>query len=867
MPDTGKWDIDQPKLNSPNKSEKCRIKAEWSIMKNIATKLLILMGIATALFSVFLFYRAYALTNQRVMAVVEQQASMALKFDLAIREYIGENVRPVMYELLGPDAFIPETMSTSYVARIIFEDVRKEFPDYIIKFSSDNPRNPVNQAGPEELKIIEYLNNNPQLERWEGAISINGKPYVAKFSAMRMAESCMHCHGKPEDAPAALLKKYGSTAGFYRPLGKIIGLDTVAIPMARISEKLRSESLKNFFISAFGLLLFFMAIVFSTRFVITNRLTMISRHLKKAAQQKDCSNIDPIKIKGKDEIFDLAFSFNTLIGRLKKYYRSLETQVKERTRALVDTNEQMKQEIVERKQAEEALRESEGKYRTIFENIQDVYYVTNIDGSILEISPSVETAYQYSRNALIGKSLSDIYTNPEERDALLKLLLDKGKVNDFEIYLTDKDGFQHLCSISTLLIRDEQGNPTKIIGSIRDISERERADNERKLLEAQLQQSQKMEAIGTLAGGVAHDFNNLLTVITGNAQLALMQISKDNPLKEYIEDIRNAGDNAASLTRQLLAFSRKQVIQPKVLSLNEALDDMEKMLRRLIREDIELAIDLAPELWPVNIDPGQIEQVLMNLVVNAKDAMPKGGKLTVQTANVNLDLNYFKRHGVKEQPGSYVMLKVTDTGMGMDVETRVRIFEPFFTTKELGRGTGLGLSSVYGIAKQNKGYVSVYSEPGKGATFKVYFPKIDTDAVSDIEEQVDDHLLKGSETILVVEDNQVLLKMTQKMLEKYGYRILTAQNGREALAVFTGYDGPIHLILTDVVMPEMGGRELAEKIKSEKPEVKVIFMSGYSDNAVSDNGTLHKDVKFIKKPFSPGGLASKVREVLNKEQD
>lgn len=341
-------------------------------MRNIAVKLLISLGIATIFFSIFLLYQTYSLTNRRVREVIKQQASMALKFDLAIREYIAKNVRSVMYELLGPDAFMPETMSTSYVARSIFEDVRNEFPDYIIKFASDNPRNPANQAGPEELKVIEYLNNNPQSQRWEGAISITGKPYFAKFSAMRMDESCLRCHGNPDDAPAALLERYGSTAGFHRPLGKIIGLDTVAIPMAKISEKLWPELLKTFLVSALGLLLFFLFIVSTTRLLITNRLTMISRHFVTSAQQSDYLQIKPLEIKGKDEICDLAVSFNTLSDKLKHFYSSLEMQVKERTRELENTNVQLRQEIGERKRAEEALRESQTEFRNLASHLQEI---------------------------------------------------------------------------------------------------------------------------------------------------------------------------------------------------------------------------------------------------------------------------------------------------------------------------------------------------------------------------------------------------------------------------------------------------------------------------------------------------------------
>jgi len=512
-------------------------------------------------------------------------------------------------------------------------------------------------------------------------------------------------------------------------------------------------------------------------------------------------------------------------------------------------------DITEQKQTETILQESEEKYRLLVENAGEAIFIAQ-DEILKFCNPATERLTGYSKEELASISFVELI-HPEDREMVLeryqKRLRNEKVETGYSFRVIDRNGMGHWVYI-TSTITNWEGKPATL-NFINDITSQ-------KNLETQLRQAQKMEAIGTLAGGVAHDFNNLLTTIIGNAELALMQIHKGDPLNEYIEEIKNAGNTAASLTRQILTFSRKQIVQPKVLSINKVLHDMEKMLQRLIREDIEMVVDLDSELWPVHIDPGQIEQVLMNLVVNAGDAMPEGGKLLIETANVHLDSAYFRNHGVEDTPGAYVMLAVTDNGTGMDEKIRDRIFEPFFTTKELGHGTGLGLSTVYGIMKQNNGYVWVYSEPGKGTTFKVYFPKAGTDIISDTEEQVDDNLLKGSETILVVEDSKTLLKMAQKMLEKYGYQILTAQNGIEAMEIFRGHDGPIHLILTDVVMPKMGGRDLAEKIQSEKPEVKFIYMSGYTDRAISDNGLLHKGVEFIQKPFAPRNLALKVREVL-----
>lgn len=378
----------------------------------------------------------------------------------------------------------------------------------------------------------------------------------------------------------------------------------------------------------------------------------------------------------------------------------------------------------------------------------------------------------------------------------------------------------------------------------------------------QLQQSQKMEAVGRLAGGVAHDFNNLLTAITGYSDLTLRRLEQGNPFRRNIEEIKKAGDRAASLTRQLLAFSRKQVLQPKVLNLNDVVSDMDKMLHRLIGEDIELLSILDPALGYIQADPGQIEQVLMNLVVNSRDAMPKGGKLTIETRNIQLDEEYAARH-VSVAPGSYVMLVVSDTGCGISEETQAYIFEPFFTTKELGKGTGLGLSTVYGIVKQSGGNIWVYSEKGQGTTFKVYLPRVGHVSQDIRAEPVNGPLPQGTETVLVVEDEEVVRRMARRILEMNGYHVLDASRADEAIEICKHYMKPIHLLLTDVVMPQMGGRDLAERIIQLRPQTKVLYMSGYTDDAIVHHGVLDPDVAFLQKPFVSATLTHKVREVLD----
>jgi CheY-like chemotaxis protein len=382
------------------------------------------------------------------------------------------------------------------------------------------------------------------------------------------------------------------------------------------------------------------------------------------------------------------------------------------------------------------------------------------------------------------------------------------------------------------------------------------------LTEEQLRQSQKMEAIGALAGSVAHDFNNLLSVIIGYSDILLSGLRQADPMYVEIEQIARAGKRANDLTRQLLAFSRQQVLEPRVVNLNEAISGVFKMLRRLVGEDVELTLLLAQELGSVFVDPGQIEQVLLNLVLNARDAMPQGGKLTIETADVDLDRSYTAEH-IEVQPGRYVMLTVSDTGVGIDRATQARIFEPFFTTKEKGKGTGLGLSTVFGIVKQSGGQIWVYSEPGEGATFKVYFPRVDARADPLEPAALRPASLRGSETVLLVEDDEQVRNLAIAILRKHVYHVLEAATGGEALLTCEQYQGTIHVLLTDVVMPPMSGRQLWERLSPLRPAMKVLFMSGYTDDAIVHHGVLSSELAFVQKPLMPGTLLMKLRGVLD----
>ncbi len=393
-------------------------------------------------------------------------------------------------------------------------------------------------------------------------------------------------------------------------------------------------------------------------------------------------------------------------------------------------------------------------------------------------------------------------------------------------------------------------------------SRRKEAEEALRKNEEQLRQWQRVEAIGRLAGGVAHDFNNLLMTILGCSELLLRDFDHEDPRREEVEEIRRAAQRATSLTHQLLAFGRRQVLQPQVLGLNEIVENMNRMLRRLIGEDIQLLTLLSPGLWPVKVDPGQIEQVIMNLVVNARDAMPSGGRVTIETANVNLDDAYSRRH-ISVRPGAYVMLAVTDTGCGMDTQTQSHLFEPFFTTKEKGKGTGLGLSTVYGIVKQSGGNVWAYSEVGKGSSFKVYLPQAGEARAVYPPKPIPPSLRGGSETILLVEDEDAVRVMISRILRSKGYEVLEARHGQEAIQVCGDHRGPVHLMVTDVVMPQMSGRELANQLAPRRPEMKLLYMSGYPDNAIVQHGVLDPGTAFLQKPFTLDALEGKVREILD----
>jgi two-component system cell cycle sensor histidine kinase/response regulator CckA len=519
-------------------------------------------------------------------------------------------------------------------------------------------------------------------------------------------------------------------------------------------------------------------------------------------------------------------------------------------------------DITSRKQAEEALRESEDRYRDLVEHSQDLICTHDLSGRLLSVNPEPTRILGYSQNELLSVSMRDFLVPEvrEEFDAYLDKIASEGHARGLMRVLT-RDGKERIWEYNNTLRTEGLVQPI-VRGLARDITERVEAERALKKTQEQFLQAQKMEAVGRLAGGVAHDFNNILTIINGYADLLLERMPEGCVEHDQLQDIRKAGERAASLTQQLLAFSRKQVIQPTVLDLNLLVAGMEKMLQRLVGEDIIFVRKLSPSLGRIKAGAAQIDQVMMNLTVNARDAMPRGGTLTIETANLEFGEESAQTHP-DVVPGNYVLLTVSDTGVGMDAETLQHIFEPFFTTKTLKKGTGLGLSTVFGIVRQSGGLLSVSSEPGQGTTFKIYFPRIDAPAQIAAGKAVDSTSGLGNETILLVEDEPGVRALAQEVLETKGYQVLAAGDAKEAESLSAGYPGTIQLLLTDVIMPGLNGKELADRLQHMRPNIKVIFMSGYTSEFISQQGILEPGISLIPKPFSPRDLLVKIRQTLD----
>lgn len=506
-----------------------------------------------------------------------------------------------------------------------------------------------------------------------------------------------------------------------------------------------------------------------------------------------------------------------------------------------------------------AVRSSAQMVVALLESASQAIISIDSVGKIVLSNRRTEEMFGYAREELLGARIEILLpesrraTHGRQREGYFARPHTRPMGIGMDLAGRRKDGTEFPVEVSLSYVETEHG--FFAIAFVSDISQR-------KALEEQLLQAQKMEAVGRLAGGVAHDFNNMLTVISGYNRMILDELSPLDPLRGYAEEVLKAADRAGALTNQLLAFSRRQIIQPRVMNVNAVVGQTEKMLRRLLGEDIQLAFDLRAENGNIRADPNQIAQAIVNLAVNARDAMPTGGRISVETAAVDLDEHYVRTHlGV--QPGEFVMIAMTDTGHGMDAATRLRIFEPFFTTKQQGKGTGLGLATVYGMVKQAGGDIWVYSEVGQGTTFKLYFPRVQ-EAVSDVGSAGKEGQATAGETVLVVEDEHSVRELTVKMLKQLGYVVLAAASGAEALEISSSYAGRIAALITDVVMPQMSGRQVADQLVAARPDLKVLYLSGYTENTVIHHGVLDNGVDFLPKPFSRETLGRKVREILGR---
>ncbi|MGE0454608.1 MAG: response regulator [Vicinamibacteria bacterium] len=603
------------------------------------------------------------------------------------------------------------------------------------------------------------------------------------------------------------------------------------------------------------------ALLFSTRLQrrVSQPVLELATAARKVSQSRDYSiRAEP---SGPDDLRALTLGFNEMLAQIEERDGALRAARDELEERVAERVRDLQREVVERRKAEA---ESELRAQLLhlqgaaLESTADAVVITDREKVIQWVNPSFCALVGYATEEVTGRRVSMFGSGrPEDLAAYREMtaLAGAGQVWAGELMGKRKDGALRLVAQTVTPVRGDDGRISHYVAVLRDVSQRRR-------LEEQLRQAQKMEAVGRLSGGVAHDFNNILNVILGFGEMLLKKLPADDGLRRYGVEILKAANRGASLTRQLLAFSRQQVLQPKVIDLNAAVSEMERMLSRLIGEDVELVTSLEPRLGRVEVDPGQVEQVLMNLAVNARDAMPNGGTLTIETANVDLTEADTRQYEYPVSPGPYVRITVGDSGSGMDALTLSHIFEPFFTTKPVDKGTGLGLATVYGIVKQSKGYIWASSEAGVGTTFTIVLPRMPGEAAPPAEAEQDGAGVAGRGTVLLVEDDEAARGLWQEMLEMLGYRTVVAANGVEALEQAEAQRGRIDLLLTDVVMPRLGGRELVARLREKRPDVRVIFMSGYTADTILRQGIADSGSPFLQKPFSAQQLASKIAETL-----
>lgn len=766
--------------------------------------------------------------------------------------------------------------------------------------TSLNPIRPENQPDPWERQALEKIEHGTKevssIEMW------NGEPYLRYMQVLVTEDGCLKCH---------------SQQGY--KLGQVRGGISQSVPMSLIQEPM-AGSLKSLWISHVGIFLiglFFIWLAYwrlslanftlklaetsllesqetfrklfegspdpillidgSGVFVECNQATLdllkmtreqflhlppakISPEFQPDGQRSEQAALDKITLAYSNN--GHRFDWNCVNAAGDEFVVEVSLiPVTIKGQAMLHTTWR---DITQRKRLENSLRESEERFKAMFRKHSAVMLLVDPEsGSIVDANLAAETFYGYSHKELLKSNIQHLNTLNPVQIAQEMQKAKREKRNYFVFNHKDSGGNVHTVEVHSTPI--QVTNTDLLFSIIHDISDRKKAEEEKLKLENQLHQAQKIESIGQLAGGVAHDFNNMLGVITGHAELALMKAEKDQPLAKHLEQIHLAAKKSAELTRQLLTFARKQAISPKTLDLNITVSGMLKMLQRLIGEHIQLSWNPASSLWPVRVDPSQVDQILANLCVNARDAIVDNGKITISTQNKSFDEAYIQTLPYEQQPGDYVQLTVSDDGRGMDKDVQNHIFEPFYTTKEAGAGTGLGLATVYGAVKQNQGFITFNSETGQGTTINIFLPR-ERSAVEALQQPASECLSGGSETILLVEDDQMLLQLGSNMLEECGYRVLTAESPAIALSLAEKTSEPIHLLISDLIMPGMNGRDLAANLTPSHPSIKVLFMSGYSAEIISKDGTLEEGIHFLQKPVSIDALAKKVRELLDEKR-
>jgi PAS domain S-box-containing protein len=683
-------------------------------MKSIKSKLLIYVGSIVFIFSTILFYRTYTLITGNYENLTNQQLTLALNFDLAIRGYVADIIRPLMFDLLPEGEFIPKTMSTSFVARNIFNKVRTQFPDYIIKFSADNPRNPVNLAGPEELKMIRHFNENPQQKVWTGEINLGNRPYFAKFSAMRMEESCLRCHGVPADAPKKLLELYGSEASFNLPLGKVIGLDTIAIPKEKVAALFFNETINNFSLLGIGLLLLCLSLVFVFKFVITDRLSKITEHFVHTEEQDGVVEIRPIEVSGQDEITTLISNFNKLATRLNDYYIFLEERVEERTKELSRANEQLKIEIEERKQAEVMLKRSENTLKSIFQSAPiGIGLVTN---RVIEwANDQFQHMIGYSMDELERKNARILYDSNDEYERIgfeFDSQIQKLGAGTVESKFRRRDG-----RIIDVLLRSAPINPSDHsegrIFTVMDITQT-------KLMQDQLTRSERLAATGRLAASIAHEINSPLQAVTVMLGTLKKNYSDDEALSKQLELLKGAFRSIRDTVINLLDLNRPGKEAKQSTNINLIIEKNVDLVRsHLKRNKIKVHLDLSSNMPQIYASPQKLNQCFLNLINNAVEAMtgtstPNDGTMAGMDSGGEISIN--TGHAKKN-----IFIKISDTGPGIPEKDLQYIFDPFFTRKKK-MGMGVGLSICHGIIYDHGGFITGENLPHGGVVMTITLP-------------------------------------------------------------------------------------------------------------------------------------------------